>query len=90
MEENKKDKPEPRDPLEEMYGDDKVTMTQEQWAAHIKGPLFDGLIERLKKAAEEERIVSISQDNPAIKKDGRVFRGEFMEIKIIYRLPERI
>lgn len=76
--------------LNEATKDEKITMTQDQWAAHIKSLLNNpgGVIDRVKEAAEDGRIVEIKQTMPREIKDKKVILGEFLTINITYRIKK--
>jgi len=76
--------------LNEATKDEKITMTQDQWAAHIKSLLNNpgGIIARINEAAEDGRIVEIKQTMPREIKDKKVILGEFLTINITYRIKK--
>ena len=76
--------------LDEATKDDKITMTQEQWTAHIDNLLCKdgGILDRIKRAVSDGRIVEIVQTMPREIKDKKVLQGEFMMISITYRIKK--
>jgi len=76
--------------LNEATKDEKITMTQDQWTAHIDNLLCKegGVLDRIQNAAEDGRIVEIKQNMPREIKDKKVILGEFLTINITYRIKK--